>query len=146
MTATNNNMFWKFNNKDMRTGKLPTDFDLSSTKKEKGLKIPEGEGVWMDVAGERRKWEEGKVVTINTSFVHSTSNKSSEDRYVLIIDFWHPGLTPVERKCLEYVYDLRNKFERGEIPVRELRKSYNDNREPEGKGVKGIWGALTGKK
>jgi len=37
MTATNNKMFWKFNHKDMRTGKLPTGFDLSSAKKEKGM-------------------------------------------------------------------------------------------------------------
>ncbi|GMI06867.1 hypothetical protein TrVE_jg13770 [Triparma verrucosa] len=111
-----------------------------------GLRIPEGEGVWMEVGGVRKKWKEGKVVTIDTSFVHETKNEGKGDRYVLIVDFWHPELTEVERECLEFVYDLRNRFERGEVPVRELRKSYDDEREEEGKGIKGIWGALTGKK
>ena len=100
----------------------------------------------MEVGGVRKKWKEGKVVTIDTSFVHETKNEGEGDRYVLIVDFWHPELTEVERECLEFVYDLRNRFERGEVPVRELRKSYDDEREEEGKGIKGIWGALTGKK
>ena len=76
----------------------------------------------MTVGESKRGWEEGKVCTIDTSFTHSTVNKSSGDRYVLIIDYWHPELTSIERDCLEYIYDLRNKFERGDVPVRKLRK------------------------
>ena len=40
-------------------------------------------------------------------------NKSSEDRYVVIIDFWHPELSTDERTALDFVYDTRNKFETG---------------------------------
>ena len=92
------------------------------------------------------QWLEGKVLTLDTSFVHSTKNDSPEDRYVLIIDFWHPELTEIERKCLEFVYDLRNKFERGDIPVRPLRKTYEDDPgKTEGKGLAGLWQAFTTK-
>ena len=109
------------------------------------LKIPDGE-VSMTVGESKRGWTEGKVCTIDTSFTHSTVNKSSGDRYVLIIDFWHPELTSIERDSLEYIYDLRNKFERGDVPVRKLKKKYDDEREPEGGGLGAIWNLVTGGK
>lgn len=55
------------------------------------------EGCWIEVGGERRSWEEGKALILDTTFEHSTGNESDEDRFVLIIDFWHPGLTMEER-------------------------------------------------
>lgn len=56
-----------------------------------GLTIPQG--CWIQVADEVRTWEEGKLTTIDTSFEHSTGNPTEFDRYVLIIDFWHPEMT-----------------------------------------------------
>ncbi|CAJ1959408.1 unnamed protein product [Cylindrotheca closterium] len=82
-----------------------------------GLKVPEG--CWIKVGEEKRSWELGKLTTLDTSFVHSTGNSSNEDRHVLIIDFWHPEITPAERAALEFVYDLRNKYESGVIPLRK---------------------------
>jgi aspartyl/asparaginyl beta-hydroxylase (cupin superfamily) len=81
-----------------------------------GLKVPRE--AWIQSGKERRSWEERKLTTLDTSFSHSTGNPSDEDRHVLIIDFWHPELTDAERTALEFVYDLRNKFESGEIPFR----------------------------
>ena len=105
-----------------------------------GLKVPEG--CWIKVGEEEQTWEVGKLTTLDTSFTHSTGNDSSEDRHVLvryslkilrlcqklvsklslssiqIIDFWHPEITEAERAALEFVYDLRNKYESGVIPVR----------------------------
>lgn len=65
----------------------------------------------MRVATEKKAWEENKVVVIDTTFEHETGNASEEDRYVLIIDFWHPDLTEAERAALRCFYDLRNQFE-----------------------------------
>ena len=48
-------------------------------------------------------------------------NKSLEDRYVVIIDFWHPELSADERTALDFVYDTRNKFETGGIAVIEVK-------------------------
>jgi aspartate beta-hydroxylase len=85
-----------------------------------GLIIPKG--CWIQVGDEVRTWEEGKLITLDTSFEHSTGNPTESDRHVLIIDFWHPELTEAERKSLEFIYDLRNKFESGMVPFRRPKK------------------------
>jgi aspartyl/asparaginyl beta-hydroxylase (cupin superfamily) len=82
-----------------------------------GLQIPQG--CWMKVGDQQVTWEVGKLTTLDTSFEHSTGNPADSERHVLIIDFWHPELTEAERAALEFVYDLRNKFESGQVPVRK---------------------------
>ena len=105
-----------------------------------GLSIPDG--CYMECGGERQTWTQGKLTTLDTSFVHSTSNPSpTEDRHVLIIDYWHPELTDAERAALEFVYDLRNKFESGVVPYRKPRSL---QQEEEGQGLGGLWKSLTG--
>ena len=84
---------------------------------------------------------QGKLITIDTSFEHSTGNESEEDRHVLIIDFWHPELTEAERAGLEFIYDLRNRFESGEVPFREVKEI---KKEEDKGGLSGLWNALTG--
>lgn len=101
-----------------------------------GLKVPEG--CWIKVGDEEKGWEEGKLTTLDTSFTHSTGNPSNFDRHVLIIDFWHPELSEAERAALEFVYDLRNKFESGQVPFRRPRSA-----ESEG-GLGKLWESLTG--
>jgi hypothetical protein len=101
-----------------------------------GLKVPEG--CWMQVGDERRSWEEGKLTTLDTSFEHSTGNPSEKERHVLIIDYWHPELSEAERKSLELVYDLRNKFESGVIPMRKPRALQEEG------GLGELWSKLTG--
>ena len=34
-----------------------------------------------------------------------TENSSTKDRFVLLMRFWHPGVTPKEREALQYVFD-----------------------------------------
>ena len=105
-----------------------------------GLSIPEG--CWIECGGKRETWEQGKLTTLDTSFSHSTGNPSkSEDRHVLIIDYWHPELSEAERAALEFVYDLRNKFESGVVPYRKPRALQD---EEEGQGLAGLWKSLTG--
>lgn len=78
-----------------------------------GLSVPEDCDI--TVGGETRSWIEDGVVVFDTSFVHSTRNSSTEDRFVLIVDFWHPDLTEAEKEALEFIYDFRTKFEQGKI-------------------------------
>jgi len=78
-----------------------------------GLCIPEKCSV--TVGGETRSWEEDGAIVLDTSYMHSTRNDSEEDRFVLIVDFWHPDLTEPEREALEYIYDFRTKWEQGKI-------------------------------
>ena len=112
-----------------------------------GLEIPSE--AWIKVGDEKQSWEVGKLTTLDTSFQHSTGNPSEKkDRYVLIIDFWHPELTEAERAGLEFVYDLRNKFESGQIPVRPPRGNIlnsqkdDDEDEEEGQGIMGMFNSL----
>jgi len=64
------------------------------------LKIPEG-NLGIRVGGETRRWEEGKVLLLDDSFIHEAWNKSSERRLVLLLDFWNPDLTEVEIRVLK---------------------------------------------
>lgn len=107
-----------------------------------GLKVPEG--CWIKVGEEERSWEEGKLTTLDTSFEHSTGNPTDSDRHVLIIDFWHPDLTSAECAGLEFIYDLRNKFESGDIPFRQPKAKPQEDDEVEGQGLAGLWKSLTG--
>ncbi len=107
-----------------------------------GLKVPEG--CWIKVGDEERSWKVGKLTTLDTSFEHSTGNPTDSDRHVLIIDFWHPDLTSAECAGLEFVYDLRNKFESGDIPFRQPKPKSNPQEDDEVKGLAGLWKSLTG--
>ena len=108
-----------------------------------GLKVPEG--CWIKVGEEESTWETGKLVTLDTSFLHSTGNPTEADRHVLIIDFWHPELTAAERAALEFVYDLRNKFESGQVAIRKPRpKRLMEEEEEEGQGLAGLFSGLFG--
>lgn len=78
-----------------------------------GLSVPEA--CSMTVGGQTRQWVEDGCIVLDTSFTHSTVNDSQEDRFVLIVDFWHPDLTPAECEALEFIYDYRTKFEQGKI-------------------------------
>jgi len=82
-----------------------------------GLRVPPGgkETCWIECGGERKAWQEGKVIVLDTSFRHATANESDEDRHVLIVDFWHPDLTLAEQESLQLIYDLRYEYDRALI-------------------------------
>jgi aspartate beta-hydroxylase len=108
-----------------------------------GLSIPaanDGNECWIEVGGERRGWQEGKLTTLDTSFTHSTGNPTQQDRHVLILDFWHPELTTAERAALEFVYDLRNKFESGAVPFRKPRSLQQEEENTLGNWWKSVTG------
>jgi aspartyl/asparaginyl beta-hydroxylase (cupin superfamily) len=55
------------------------------------------EGCSFRVGNEVRQWEEGKAWVFDDTIEHEASNKSSEDRYILIFDIWRPELSEEER-------------------------------------------------
>ena len=56
---------------------------------------------WIRVGDETRYWENGKVLAFDTSIFHSTQNDADNNRYVLMIRFWHPDLTQEESEGLQ---------------------------------------------
>lgn len=63
-----------------------------------GVVVPEG--CQIRVGKEPRSWEEGKCFVFDDSFEHEVWNSAQSPRTVLIVDFWHPDLTPVETWAL----------------------------------------------
>mmetsp|Transcript_8673 Transcript_8673/g.15622 ORF Transcript_8673/g.15622 Transcript_8673/m.15622 type:complete len:371 (+) Transcript_8673:95-1207(+) len=63
------------------------------------LELEEG-ACAIKVGNEERLWKEGEVMVLDTAFIHSTRNDSARERYVLVLRFWHPGLSELERRAL----------------------------------------------
>jgi hypothetical protein len=55
---------------------------------------------WIEVAGDRRRWEVGQCLVFSDALPHHVVNDAPEDRAVFAFDFWHPDVTPVERAAL----------------------------------------------
>ncbi|CAM9402408.1 unnamed protein product [Phaeothamnion confervicola] len=68
-----------------------------------GLDVPEGE-CWIRVGNERRDWRNGRTMVFDTSFEHETDNATDLPRTVLLIRFWHPEVTAVERDALSFIF------------------------------------------
>lgn len=65
-----------------------------------GLVIPDA--CSLRVADESRSWEEGRVMIFDDSFEHELWNPSGQTRIVLILDVWHPDLTPAQIIAIRY--------------------------------------------
>ena len=63
-----------------------------------GLIIPDNSEI--RVGNEKRNWEEGKCLVFDDSFEHEVWNRSDKDRLIMIVDFWNPGFTAIEREAL----------------------------------------------
>ena len=69
---------------------------------------PEGQDApELRVGGVARSWKEGRVLVFDDSFEHHVSpNDSTVDRVVLIVDLWHPQLSPEERAALGDIWSI----------------------------------------
>ena len=52
----------------------------------------------MRVGGEVRSWRLGECLAFDDSFVHEVWHHGDGPRGVLIVDMWHPDLTPAHRE------------------------------------------------
>jgi aspartyl/asparaginyl beta-hydroxylase (cupin superfamily) len=64
------------------------------------VKVPDGDCA-IRVGDETRRWHEGKCLVFDDYFEHEAWNRTDEDRLVLIVDLWHPGLSATEVTLLE---------------------------------------------
>ncbi|XP_030026848.2 aspartyl/asparaginyl beta-hydroxylase isoform X2 [Manduca sexta] len=55
---------------------------------------------YIRVDKEIRQWQAGKVLMFDDSFEHEVWHNGTGSRLVLIVDVWHPDLTPAERRTL----------------------------------------------
>ena len=60
------------------------------------LRIPAGDTA-IRVGGVERRWENGKSIFFDDTFVHEAWNRTDQDRYIVLMRLLHPELTPLER-------------------------------------------------
>ncbi|MFD6163273.1 aspartyl/asparaginyl beta-hydroxylase domain-containing protein [Nocardia sp. NPDC060256] len=63
------------------------------------LRVPAGDCA-IEVGGTTRRWAEGRCLLFDDSFEHQAWNYGDGDRIVLVVDVWHPDLTPLEIRVL----------------------------------------------
>ena len=59
-----------------------------------GLRVPAG--CRLRVESEVLAWRQGEVLAFDDSYRHEAWNEGTEDRAVLLVDLWHPGLAREE--------------------------------------------------
>lgn len=82
-----------------------------------GLRVPEGAGI--RVGGETSWWTEGECIAFDASFLHEVWNDGPGERIVLIVNTWHPGLTPVEVAALKVIVPRIRAWEKSRRSVRD---------------------------
>ncbi len=65
-----------------------------------GLSVPEGDCA-IRVGADTRGWVQGGCVVFDDFFDHEAWNHTDEERIVLIVDLWHPDLSPQEIAVIE---------------------------------------------
>jgi aspartate beta-hydroxylase len=65
-----------------------------------GISIPDGD-CGLRVGNETASWSDGKCILFDDSYEHEAWNYTDQERIVLIVDLWHPGLTAHERQVLK---------------------------------------------
>jgi len=68
-----------------------------------GLQVPPEGDVVMRVEEQEQRWTEGKVFVFDDSFEHEVWHRAETPRLVLIVDVWHPDLSPEERTSLSAI-------------------------------------------
>jgi aspartyl/asparaginyl beta-hydroxylase (cupin superfamily) len=59
----------------------------------------------LTVGNETHEWIDGKSYVFDTSILHDAENESDKNRFILMMRFWHPDLTSVEREALQFTFD-----------------------------------------
>jgi hypothetical protein len=80
-----------------------------------GITVPDGDCA-LRVGDDIRQWQEGRCLVFDDYQEHEAWNHTEQDRIVLIVDLWHPGLSPTEVRLLEglhsYAYAYARRLQR----------------------------------
>ena len=74
------------------------------------LRVPPG--CYLDVTQiGRHHWREGQAMVFDDTFEHSAENPSDQLRGILLMDSWHPDLTPPERSAFRAIIEAITRTE-----------------------------------
>lgn len=71
------------------------------------LVVPPGDAARIRVGPRTEPFREGKCLLFDDSFEHEAWNDAATPRIVLIVDLWHPDLSPAEVKFLTFLVNGR---------------------------------------
>jgi aspartyl/asparaginyl beta-hydroxylase (cupin superfamily) len=60
-------------------------------------------GCWFRAGAETRAWRESEAWIFDDTIEHEAMNPSDQLRVILIVDTWHPDLSPTERAAVAAV-------------------------------------------
>lgn len=72
--------------------------------------VPEGCHLELTGVG-RHHWKEGEPLVFDDTFEHSAENPSGSPRGILLMDAWHPELTPPERSAFRAIIEAISRME-----------------------------------
>ncbi len=79
---------------------IPPHTGVANTRLVCHLPLIVPEKCWFRVGAERREWQVGQALVFDDTIEHEAVNDSDEMRIVMIIDVWHPDLSPAERAAV----------------------------------------------
>lgn len=79
---------------------IPPHNGVANTRLVCHLPLIVPENCWFRVGAETRFWRRGEAWVFDDTIEHEAANDSGELRVILIVDCWHPGLSPVEREAV----------------------------------------------
>ncbi len=95
-----------------------------------GITVPDGDCA-IRVGEQTEHWQDGRCLVFDDHFEHEAWNHTDQERIVLIVDMWHPGLSAVEVRLLEglhtYVY----------ANARQLNRYWSSNAQAAGNATGG---------
>jgi aspartate beta-hydroxylase len=76
-----------------------------------GITVPDGDCA-LRVGDDTRQWQEGQCLVFDDYLEHEAWNHTGQDRIVLIVDLWHPGLSATEVRLLEGLHSYASAYAR----------------------------------
>jgi hypothetical protein len=92
---------------------IPPHVGVANTRLVCHLPLIVPEGCWFRVGAETRSWEPGEAWVFDDTIEHEAKNPSEALRVILIVDTWHPDLSPAERSAVTAVMAVTDCDETG---------------------------------
>jgi Aspartyl/Asparaginyl beta-hydroxylase len=64
----------------------------------------------LEVGGEARQWEEGKLLIFDDSIEHAAWNDAAADRVVLIFDVWRPEIGAADQRAIAALFETVDSY------------------------------------
>jgi hypothetical protein len=84
---------------------IPPHNGVANTRLVCHLPLIVPQGCWFRVGADTRHWREGEAWVFDDSIEHEAMNPTDKLRVILIVDTWHPDLSPAERAAVAAVME-----------------------------------------